>query len=259
MQVAIDAAHTAGAIIRAGWGQTHEVEMKGVTNPVTEVDRAAEKEIITILRAATPGFDILAEESGASAAASTKRARRRWVIDPLDGTVNYAHHFPYFAVSIGLERDGESELGVVYDPIHDQLFTAERGRGAYLNGAPIHCSAVSALGASLIATGFPYDVWETGGNIPELGKVVQRAQMIRVNGCAALDIANVACGRLEAYYDLGLYAWDIAAGRVLVTEAGGVVSAHGGDPEHIETQFFIFSNAAIHSSLAELLLADRAG
>src|SRR5919202_6821664 len=133
LETAIEAARAAGEIIRAGWGQTHTVTLKGVINPVTEIDRAAEETILRVLRAATPDFGFLSEESEEY----TGSENARWVIDPLDGTVNYAHHFPYFAVAIALERDGRSELGVVYDPMLDQLFTVERWRGAHLNGKAI--------------------------------------------------------------------------------------------------------------------------
>lgn len=249
---AIHAARTAGAIIRKGWGQTHHVTLKGATNPVTETDRAAEDAILEILRAATPTFGILAEESQEFIGA----ADARWVIDPLDGTVNYTHHFPYFAVSIALERAGQSELGVVYDPLLDQLFVAARGRGAYLNDKPIHVSAAATWAESVVATGFPYDVWETGHNLAELAQVTRRAQTVRINGCAALDLAYVACGRLDAYWDSGLYPWDVAAGHLLITEAGGVVTFHGGDPRLFESQLMIAANAQLHPQIQDLVLAQ---
>ena len=250
LQVAAEAVRAAGAIIRAGWGEIHNVEMKGAINPVTEIDHAAERSILERLRAATPTFSILAEESGAF----ENDAEWRWVIDPLDGTVNYAHHFPYFAVSLGLVHQGQSEIGVVYDPILDQLFSAERSGGAYLNGQPIHCSRTATLAQCIVATGFPYDVWQSGKNTLELARVVRRAQTVRVNGCAALDMAYVACGRFDAYYDAGLYPWDAAAARLLVTEAGGTFTEYGGEPAQLDTRMIIASNGRIHSELAEIVL-----
>lgn len=254
LQAAIDAARAAGAIIREGWGRAHAIEFKGATNLVTETDRASEKIILDRLLTATPDFEILAEESGVrQPKARAGSVDRRWVIDPVDGTTNYAHHFPYFAVSIGLEQAGESILGVVYDPIMDQLFTAQRGRGAFLNGERIRCSQTSTVGQSVVATGVTYDIWETGRGVEEIVRMLRRTRSVRINGCAALDMSYVACGRLDAYCDTGLSPWDISAGRLLVTEAGGKVSSHGGDPARVDSQFFIISNPHIHGELEQLL------
>ncbi len=249
LETAIHAARTAGDIIRAGWGQSHTITLKGTANPVTEIDHASEAAIIKILRVATPTFGILTEETGSLAG----EENARWVIDPLDGTVNYMHHFPYFTVSIGLERAGVSELGVVYDPILDQLFWAERGRGAWLNGQRIGVSATATLAESIIAAGFPYDVWETGRNVDEFVRVTRRAGSVRINGTASLDMAYVACGRLDAYWDTGLAPWDIAAARLLVSEAGGLVTLHGGTPEHSESQIMIAATPGIHAELQAVI------
>jgi myo-inositol-1(or 4)-monophosphatase len=254
LDIAIEAARAAGEIIRAGWGQAHTVTLKGVTNPVTEIDHAAEEAILHLLRVATPGLGILTEEAGEVKG----QGRSRWIVDPLDGTVNYAHHFPYFAVSIALEREDKSELGVVYDPILDQLFVAGRGRGAWLNGKKIQVSATATLGESVIATGFPYDVWETGRNLEELARLTRRAQTVRINGSASLDLAYVACGRLDAYWDSGLYLWDVAAGRLLIEEAGGVVTFHDGDPTAVESQMMIASNLHLHPQIQSLVLTKPA-
>lgn len=256
LQVAIDAARAAGAIIREGWGRAHAIEYKGATNLVTETDRASEKIILDRLLTVTPDFEILAEESGTRQPnARAASADRRWVIDPVDGTTNYAHHFPYFAVSIGLEQAGESILGVVYDPILDQLFTAQRGRGAFLNGERIRCSQAPTVGQSVVATGVTYDVWETGRGVEEIVRMLRRTRSVRIKGCAALDMSYVACGRLDAYCDTGLSPWDLSAGRLVVTEAGGKVSSHGGDAVRVDTQFFIISNPHIHAELEQLLIA----
>lgn len=252
LQIASTAARAAGAILREGWGQAHEIQFKGAINLVTEVDHASEKVVMEHLRAATPEFDILTEESGAHGTG----ARFRWVIDPVDGTTNYAHHFPYFAVSIGLEENGESVVGVVYDPILDQLFTAARGGGAYLNGKAIQPGHAAEVGASVLATGLVYDVWESGRGISEIVRMIKRARSIRINGSASLDIAYVACGRLDAYCDTGLSAWDIAAARLILTEAGGTFQLYG-DAASLETQFCIASNGKIHGALERLLIASR--
>jgi myo-inositol-1(or 4)-monophosphatase len=252
LEIAAQAARAAGEIIREGWGQPHRVVLKGVTNPVTEIDHAAEDQILTTLQAATPDFGVLSEESPERPGSRGER----WVIDPLDGTSNYTHHFPYFAVSIALEREGQPEIGVVYDPILNQMFVAERGRGASLNGNRIRVGTRETLADSMIAAGFPYDVWETGRNLEEIVRLTRRAQTVRINGSAALDMAYVACGRLDAYWDSGLYAWDIAAGRLLVEEAGGLLTLHGGDPDIVESQVMIASNPRLQPLIKSIVLAE---
>lgn len=252
LQVAVRAARAGGEISRAGWGHAHTVTLKGATNPVTEIDHASEDAICRILRDATPDYGILTEESPELVGAGASR----WLIDPLDGTVNYSHHFPYFAVSIGLERDGRPEVGVVYDPILDQLFSATRGGGAFLGDTRIHVSSTESLEGSLVAGGFPYDVWETGGNLEEFANVTRRAQTVRVNGCASLDLAYVACGRLDAYWDSGLWPWDVAAGRLLIEEAGGILTLEGGDPLVHESQMMVASNPHLHPALRRIVLSN---
>ncbi len=251
--IASDAARAAGKILRQGWGKPHAIEFKGATNLVTEVDRAAEAVVIERLGRATPEFDILAEESGAHARGSAFR----WAIDPIDGTTNYAHHFPYFGVSIGLEENGVSVVGAVYDPILDQLFTATRGGGAFLNGEKISCSHARTVGESIVATGLIYETWESDRGLPEMMRMIKRARSLRINGSAALDLANVACGRLDAYCDTGLWTWDISAGRLLVTEAGGVFRQYG-DLAHTDQTYCIASNAQLDAELEQLLIADSA-
>lgn len=248
--IAADAARAAGKLLRDGWGKPHAIEFKGAINLVTEVDRAAEAVIIDQLRRATPDFDILAEESGAQRRGSAFR----WVIDPVDGTTNYAHHFPYFAVSIGLEENGSSIAGVVYDPILDQLFSATRGGGAYLNGERIACSHARSVGASVLATGLIYEQWESDRGLPQMMRMIKRARSLRINGCAALDLANVACGRLDAYCDTGLYPWDMSAGCLLVTEAGGVFKQYG-DRSRTDLTYCIGTNAFLGAELESLLIA----
>lgn len=250
-QIATTAARAAGKILRDGWGKPHEIQFKGASNLVTEVDRAAESIILQHLRAATPEYDILTEESGAFGTDATFR----WVIDPVDGTTNYAHHFPYFAVAIGLEENGETVVGVVYDPILDQLFSATRAGGAFRDGAPIQCSRASQISEGVIATGLPYDVWETGRGTPEIVNLFRRARSVRINGSAALDICNVACGRLDAYCDTGLSPWDISAARLILTEARGSFQLYGADPD-VEMRYCIASNGTLHAELEGLLIAE---
>ncbi|HZQ11037.1 MAG TPA: inositol monophosphatase family protein [Anaerolineae bacterium] len=249
LSTAVAAARGAGALLREGWGKPHSIEFKGETNLVTEVDHAADALIIQHLRAATPDFEILAEESGAH----TSGSAFCWVIDPVDGTTNYAHHFPYFAVSIGLEENGESIVGVVFDPILEQLFTATRGQGAYLNGQRIQCSRTETVGQSIVSTGLTYDVWESERGIAEIVQMIKHARTVRINGCASLDIANVACGRMEAYCDTGLFPWDISAARLILTEAGGRFGLYG-DSTQLGAKYCIATNAQIHDELKSLLI-----
>lgn len=249
VQIAAAAARSAGGILRAGWGKPHDIQFKGSTNLVTEVDRAAEQLILTSLRAATPEFDILTEESGAYLRGSPLR----WVIDPVDGTTNYAHHFPYFSVSIGLEENGTSVAGVVYDPILDQLFMAVQGRGAFLNDMPIHASQASSIGESIIATGLPYDAWDSDRGITPTIGLFKRARSVRINGSAALDICYVSCGRLDAYCDTGLSPWDISAARLILTESGGTFQMYGSEAE-LDMKYCIASNGLLHAELERLVV-----
>ncbi len=249
-RAAVDAARAAGALLRAGWGKPHAIQFKGDTNLVTEVDRASEALIVERLLTVTPEFDVLGEESGAH----NRGSAWRWVIDPVDGTTNYAHHFPYFSVSIGLEHDGESVVGVVYDPILEQLFTATRGGGAFLNGARIQCSSATSVGQSVVATGLTYDTWKSDRGISEIVRMIKHARSVRINGCASLDISNVACGRLDAYCDTGMFPWDMSAARLILTEAGGAFQLYGDGPQ-VDQQYCIASNGRIQRELEELLLA----
>lgn len=250
INIAADAARAAGKLLRDGWGKPHAIEFKGAINLVTEVDRAAEAIILDRLGQATPDYDILAEESGAQ----TRGSAFRWVIDPVDGTTNYAHHFPYFAVSIGLEENGASIAGVVYDPILDQMFSATLGGGAFLNGERIASSHARSVGESVLAAGLIYEQWESDRGLPQMMRMIKRARSLRINGCAALDLANVACGRLDAYCDTGLFPWDLSAGRLLVTEADGVFKQYG-DISRTDLTYCIGTNAFLAAELEGLLIA----
>jgi myo-inositol-1(or 4)-monophosphatase len=251
LEVAVDAARRAGAYLRAHRGRAREVTLKagGDFNMVTEIDRGAEAMVVEAIRAAFPHHAILAEESGASAGTD----RHRWVIDPLDGTTNFVHGVPLFCVSIGLEVDGTPTVGVVYDPNLDECFTAERGRGARLGEVPLAVSATAELGASLLATGFPYDVHETGGNLAEYAALTRRSRIVRELGSAAISLAWVAAGRLDGYWEKRLGPWDVAAGRLLVEEAGGrITSLQGGPLDALEPRV-VATNGRIHDALVGVL------
>lgn len=245
--VAVEAALQAGAFLRSRFGAQHRITYKGSpTNLVTEMDRAAETIILDAIRARFPGHGILAEESGARAGVDS----HRWIVDPLDGTTNYAHGLPIYCVSIGLEVSGTLTVGVLYDPSRDECFVAERGRGATLNGAPLRVSVTPTLGESLLGTSYPNDLRAASrNNLAEHAALIQRCRSVRSLGSAALGLASVAAGRLDGYWEQRLGAWDVAAGALLIREAGGTVTAVHGGPLDLEAPTIAASNGAIHSDM----------
>jgi myo-inositol-1(or 4)-monophosphatase len=252
LTTAIEAAREAGKLLREGVGKIKTIERKKgeATNLVTEFDKAAEALIIKLIRARFPSHDILAEESGSHDIES----EYRWVIDPLDGTTNYTHGLALFSVSIGVECRGEMIAGVVYDPSADELFTAEKGKGAFLNGTPLHVSTSDALINSLLVTGFPYTYRQEPGRIVDHFKhFLMEAQGIRRLGSAALDLAYVAAGRLDGYWETTLFPWDKSAGVLLVKEAGGTVTDFLGNADSIYTPATLASNGRIHRAMLDVL------
>ncbi|MFO7607473.1 MAG: inositol monophosphatase family protein [Desulfurivibrionaceae bacterium] len=229
IMTAAAAALQAGSIIRGMYDNPHRIMMKGAIDLVTEADLAAEKEILAILGKEYPGTAVLAEES--SSDYEEIPPGPVWIIDPLDGTTNFAHGFPYFCVSIAYSVERNSELGVIYCPLLDELFWTRRGGGAWLNGRRLEVTRTSRLIESLVATGFPYDIH---GNleriIAQLNRVLPAVRDVRRGGAAALDLAFVACGRLDAFWEVGLKPWDTAAGQLLVEEAGGGLPISRGAP-----------------------------
>lgn len=218
---------------------------------VTVADRASERVIVQRLRRDFPGAAILGEEGGEYAAASKSKSGERWIIDPLDGTTNYAHGYPLFCISIAYERDGELQAGVIYAPLMRELFAATRSGGASCNGEPIHVSPISALGQAMVVTGFkPYD-YET--NAPYFAKASHRAQAVRRDGTAALDLAYTAMGRFDAFWEFDLAPWDMAAGCLIVREADGTVSAIDGSPFDLDGRSIMASNGRIHGELRDCL------
>jgi myo-inositol-1(or 4)-monophosphatase len=255
-RVAVESARAAGRLLRDELAGTRRIAFKGApTNLVTEMDARAEALIVDQIRAAFPHDAILAEERGAAAGGSG----RRWIIDPLDGTTNYAHGVPVFGVSIGLEAEGHVLLGAVYDPMREELFVAERGRGAFVNDVPLEVSATTLLDASLLVTGFPYDIRENpDNNLREYAAFAVRARAIRRFGSAVLDLAWVAAGRFDGFWELQLGPWDAAAGTLLVEEAGGRVTDLEGGPVDLDAPRIVASNGRIHSALFHIL-ADLRG
>ncbi|HEY9722330.1 MAG TPA: inositol monophosphatase family protein [Oscillatoriaceae cyanobacterium] len=243
-------AREAGQILHEGLSKPHEIRYKGAIDLVTEMDVASEKHVISAIRARYPDHAILAEESGAS---ETANATHRWVIDPLDGTTNYAHGLPLFCVSIGLEVNGSMHLGVIYAPALDECYEAEVGHGAYCNGERIQVSETAELGKALLVTGFPYDVRVKSDNVVAFANFIHTAQAVRRLGSAALDLAWVASGRFDGFWEPRLKPWDLAAGSVIVAEAGGRVTGYHGKPFSIYGDEVLASNGHLHDPMIEVL------
>jgi myo-inositol-1(or 4)-monophosphatase len=257
LDIATEAALSAGAILETYWGNLQSIQEKGRPGDlVTEADKAAEAEVMAVLRRHLPAdHNILAEESGYQ---GTTEGAYQWAVDPLDGTTNYTHQYPFCAVSIGLLIDGIPSLGVVYDPIHRDLFRAATGLGATLNRQPIQVSDTRELGHSLLVTGFAYDRHETiDNNYAEFCQFTHLTQGVRRGGSAAIDLAYVACGRLDGYWERGLSAWDITAGIVLVREAGGKVTAYDGSALDVFTGRLLATNGYLHQPMSAVLQAVK--
>jgi myo-inositol-1(or 4)-monophosphatase len=243
-------AREAGRILLEHYRTDFAVEHKGAVNLVTEVDLAAEEWIVSRIRKSFPSHSILAEEKHSNAPAGDVS----WVVDPLDGTTNYAHGYPAFSVSIGLEVRGELEWGAVFDPVRDELYTARRGRGGFCNGVPVRVSRVTSLNASLLATGFPYDIrTDSQTNLDNFCAFAVRTQGIRRSGSAALDFCSVAAGRLDGFWELKLNPWDCAAGYLIIREAGGKVTNFRGGSGSIYDRQVVASNGLIHEEMIRVL------
>jgi myo-inositol-1(or 4)-monophosphatase len=243
-------AREAGALLRERFGTRLDVRHKGRINLVTEVDLLAEQCIRRQIQAHFPDHSILAEEEGLTETASAFR----WIVDPLDGTTNYAHGYPFFSVAIAVEQHGEIIVGVVYDPLRNELFSAAKGQGAYCNGQPLHVSDVTSLEQALLVTGFPYNVKSSlQKNLDHFSAFLDVAQAIRRDGSAALDLAYVAAGRFDGFWELNLAPWDMAAGSLLVTEAGGQVTAFGGQAFSPYVPEIVASNGHIHAAMCQVL------
>ncbi len=248
--VAADVARSAGALLRERARSVREIRHKGVIDIVTDVDEASERLIRERILSAFPMHTILGEEGGSVAGTSS---RYRWIVDPLDGTTNYAHGFPFYCVSIGLEADGVMEVGAVYDPSRDELFFARRGRGATLNGEPMQVSTNDELGSSLLATGFPYDRSLFKRALDGFETLCLKSLAVRRAGSAALDLCYVACGRLDAYWEFTVMPWDVAAGSLLVSEAGGSVTRVDGGRFRVEQGEVLSSNGRVHDAMLDAL------
>lgn len=252
LDIATEAALAGGAVLQSYWGKLDEITEKGRPGDlVTEADKASEEVILSVLRRHFPDHSILAEESGWSGTATDEYL---WAIDPLDGTTNFAHQYPFYAVSIGLLIQGIPQVGVVYAPFHQELFRAAKTLGATYNRHPMQVSQIDALNKSLLVTGFAYDRRETvDNNYAEFCHLTHLTQGVRRGGSASVDLAYVACGRLDGYWERGLSPWDMAAGVVLVEEAGGIVTAYDGSPFDIQSGRILATNGRIHTALSQTL------
>jgi myo-inositol-1(or 4)-monophosphatase len=256
LQEAVTAARIAGEYQKSRFSSTLDIEMKGDKNLVTEVDKESERLIVEHLLSRFPGHDIIAEEGNYLQSDSPCR----WIIDPVDGTTNYAHGYPWFCTSIGLERKGEMIAGVIYNPIYDELFTASKGGGSYLNGNRLSVSTRTPLNNSLLGTGFPYDcATDPANNFANFIAFQKCARGIRRAGAAALDLACVAAGRLDGFWELKLKAWDVAAGVLMVCEAGGMVTTFDGSAYDVFNDKIVASNGLIHDELIYMLKSVASG
>jgi myo-inositol-1(or 4)-monophosphatase len=257
LHTAIAVAHEAGALVRQAFPQTAlaQVDLKGAVNPVTETDKAAEALIIERLREAFPDHRILAEEThGDDWRAWDEPGPPIWLIDPLDGTVNFAHGFPFVSVSLALLVEGKPAVGVVYDPLRDETFAARAGGGTTRNGQRVRVSPVERLADAFLATGFAYDRrTAVDNNTQRLDHFLRRSQGVRRAGSAAMDLSYVACGRLDGFWEKGLHPWDVAAATLIVQEAGGRVTDFDGGPNYLSGEFFLASNGLIHDEMLRVI------
>ncbi len=251
MDVAARVAREAGLYQRKKSGETFNIEFKSPINLVTEVDKFCEKLIVDGIGKIFPDHDIMAEEGSGE----RKNSAYKWIIDPLDGTTNFAHGYPLFAVSIALEYQGKILAGVVYDPMRDEMFSAFAGEGAKLNDKPIHVSKIDKLERALMATGFAYNLRQTkDNNLDHFQNIIMRAQGVRRDGVAAIDLCYVACGRYDGFWELNLFPWDTAAGLLICTEAGGLVTRFDGNPFSVYEKDILVTNSLIHDEMKDVLV-----
>lgn len=263
IHAAVEAARAAGAIIEAaigdGVGRPHlpasladgrTVQQKGAVDLVTRIDLACEAAIREVLVRWTPGVPVLGEEGGGAREVTT-----RWIVDPLDGTTNFVHGFPSYAVSIGLQLDGVMAVGCIYDPLRRHLYTAVRGKGAFCGERRLQVSETDRVGEALLLTGFAYDRRERADfYLRFVKRILERGRGLRRAGAAALDMAHVACGRADGFWEFGLSPWDVAAGMLLIEEAGGRVTDMSMEPLDLDVPRLLATNARIHDEMSGLLM-----
>lgn len=247
----VEIAKKAGQILYNGWEKKDlAVYFKGEINPVTEIDKKVELFIKESLKEAFPNYGILTEESEEIVG----HVNARWIIDPLDGTTNYIKRYPFVAISIALEKEGQLVLGLVYNPILNEMFIGQKGHGATYNGKPIHVSAINRLSSAVLGSGFPYDAWENpDNNTFQWARFITNCISLRCDGSAALDLCRVACGQLDGYWEKGISSWDIAAGIVIVREAGGKVTDYLGGEDFFLRGEIIAANPVLHVEMIKFV------
>jgi myo-inositol-1(or 4)-monophosphatase len=250
LEVALEAAREAGAVLLSEHSRPQKISYKGEVDLVTETDKRSEAIVVSRLRREFPDHRIVAEEGSSGAAGAS---RYEWHVDPLDGTTNFAHGYPCFAVSIGLLEDGKPLVGVVFNPVSDELFSAARGEGAFLNQKPIHVSDIKKLATSLVSTGFPTHNRASNLNIHYYWQFTLRSHGVRRDGSAALDLCSVACGRFDAFWEFGLNSWDTAAGILMITEAGGAVTDLRGAWYRPGGPELLVTNGHIHAEMQQMM------
>lgn len=256
LSFAVETARAAGEVLKHFANREKSVELKGRANLVTVADKESEAVIIEAIRRKYPDHAILAEESGALS--GSREATGQWVIDPLDGTTNFAHQYPFFCVSIGFEQDGQPLCGAVYDPFRDEMFSGGVGAGAFLNGNPIRVSAVAQLADALLMTGFPYNFRDDiDAILARFRAFLCDSQAVRRGGSAALDMCYVALGRCDGFWEQNLNPWDTAAAKVILEEAGGRLSSFSGDSFSIYGKEIVASNSRLHDEMIRLLAATH--
>ena len=253
LEVAVSVAREAGALLKENFGKVHAVDYKGRIDLVTEMDRRSEALIVDRLKSAFPDDDVMAEEGSGRQSGR----ERLWIVDPLDGTTNYAHEYPVWSVSIALQVAGQLTAGVVFNPLLDDVYAGRRGGGVTLNGVPRRVSEVEALNRAMLGTGFAYDLSGDSerNNVGPFSRFLLRAQAVRRAGSAALAIAKVAVGRSDGFWEGGLSPWDMAAGMLLVEEAGGTLTDYAGAPPRIDGRQLVASNGKIHEEMLDVLQA----
>ena len=257
LDCAVAIAREAGTLLKQNFGKQQDIQYKGRIDPVTEMDRRSEELIIGRLRAAFPGDGFLAEEGGGEKGLG--RSDRVWIIDPLDGTVNYSHEYPVFSVSIALQADGDLVVGAVYNPLLDDMYAARRDGGAMLNGRQRRVTTVDTLEKAMLATGFGYDLGTEPdpekNNLGPFGRFIRAAQAVRRAGSAALAIAKVGVGRTDGFWEGGLRAWDMAAAMVVVAEGGGKLTNYAGKKPGLDERQLVATNGRIHGQMLSVLSA----
>jgi myo-inositol-1(or 4)-monophosphatase len=248
LESAVEIAHDAGSLLQYYFERHVRFELKGAFDLITEADRASEKLVVERIKALFPDHAIVAEEGGGHESSS----EYRWYVDPLDGTTNFAHAYPVYNVTLALEKAGELIAGVIFDPTRNEMFTCEKGAGAFLNGRRIHVSTAGKLDDSLFSTGFPSRRRHLSVNIHFYHQLAMATHGVRRGGAAALDLAYVACGRLDGFWEFGLSPWDMAAGQLLVEEAGGICRDMNGLPHGLRSPHILADNALIHEEVLTL-------